>query len=120
MYHKNTLTSHMPKLNIYEEIDVIENMKKYIEFLFDSSLAEFKDRISAGVFSLELSILYNNKVYDQGVNDLQDVFLKLSNDIDDSLNHHAGKCIEEILGLFDNINFNPVVSKVLGINKVTS
>lgn len=114
------VTPRTPKLNIYEEIDVIENMKKYIEFLFDSGLAEFKERVSAGIFSLELSILYNNKIYDQKVDVLQNTFIKLSNDIDDSLNHHTKECIEEIMGLLDNINFNPVVSKILGINKVTS
>lgn len=105
---------------LLDEKDIVDEMKTYIESLFNSSLDDFKDQISAGIFSLELSILYKNKVYDQRVGEIQNVFTKLSEDIDDNLSYHAEKCFEKILQSLDNLRFDPKLSDILNKNKVTN
>lgn len=91
--------------------NVIDNVKKHFITSINLNLSELKDKMSSDILNFELGVLYSNKIYGEDSLNIQDVFSKLSDDIDYILNMHNQSCVNSIESLFNNVSLSKNVLK---------
>lgn len=90
-------------INISTEINVIDNVREHCKELLYENMVQLKDRLCSNILNLELSILYKNKIYDEDLLEVQSIFLRLSDDVDNILNLYNKKSFEEINEAFEQV-----------------
>ena len=87
-------------------INIIDNIKGLFISSIESNISQMKDKISADILNMEISLLYQNKIYGEEAYAVQDLFSELSDNIDDVLNQYKTNCINSIINLLQGINYN--------------
>ncbi len=65
-----------------------------------------KDKMSSDILNMELTLLYQNKIYGEEAYAVQDLFSELSDNIDDILNQYKTSCVLSIIKLLDEIDYD--------------